>query len=189
MEFAENLILKMMEDPHERDRKAREHIYNRKERCKKTKEMWSYPLRPYGFWTFDRFNAQIHYDAQISQAPAPSPNPKGELPFIAGRPEDGGIRFPFAGLENFQVVDYSQNLYLDEMNQTSLKSSNFDIIKILKRKGEKTEKKKTGLCCLPELISTWKLGSDCATNSRGIEERLKLILIRKLQFSLPVSCC
>ncbi|KAI0527519.1 hypothetical protein KFK09_003123 [Dendrobium nobile] len=69
MEFAENLILKMMEDPHERDRKAREQIYNRKERCKKTKEMWSYPLRPYGFWTFDRFNAQIHYDAQISQAP------------------------------------------------------------------------------------------------------------------------
>ncbi|KAK8953481.1 hypothetical protein KSP40_PGU019712 [Platanthera guangdongensis] len=69
MEFAENLILRMMEDPQERDRRMREHIYMKKERCKKTKEMWSLPLRPYGFWTFDRFNVQIHYDAQISQAP------------------------------------------------------------------------------------------------------------------------
>ncbi|KAI3515980.1 hypothetical protein L1887_14887 [Cichorium endivia] len=67
MEFAENLILRMMEDPVERDRKFREHTYHMKERCAKTKEMWSYPIRPYGFWTFDRHNAQIFWDAQISQ--------------------------------------------------------------------------------------------------------------------------
>ncbi|CAH1433794.1 unnamed protein product [Lactuca virosa] len=48
MEFAENLILRMMEDPVERDRKFREHTYHMKERCAKTKEMWSYPIRPYG---------------------------------------------------------------------------------------------------------------------------------------------
>ncbi|KAM0952134.1 putative NADH-ubiquinone oxidoreductase 11kDa subunit [Dioscorea sansibarensis] len=69
MEFAENLILRLMEDPVERDRKAREHVYAIKEQCKKTKEMWSLPLRPYGFWTFERFNAQLYADAQISQAP------------------------------------------------------------------------------------------------------------------------
>ena len=59
MEFAENLIMRMMEDPVERDRKFREHVYHMKERCAKTKEMWSYPIRRYGFWTFDRHNAQI----------------------------------------------------------------------------------------------------------------------------------
>ncbi|KAG5554013.1 hypothetical protein RHGRI_011772 [Rhododendron griersonianum] len=69
MEFAENLILRMMEDPKERDRKFREHLYTVKDRCNKTKEMWSLPLRPYGFWTFDRHNAQLFWDPQISQAP------------------------------------------------------------------------------------------------------------------------
>ncbi|KAG0484047.1 hypothetical protein HPP92_012131 [Vanilla planifolia] len=69
MEFAENLILRMMEDPKERDRKMREKIYSRKTQCKKTKEMWSLPLRPYGFWTFDHFNVQLYADAQISQVP------------------------------------------------------------------------------------------------------------------------
>lgn len=68
-EFAENLILRLMEDPKERDRKFREHLYNLKDRCQKTKEMWSLPLRPYGFWTFDRHNAQIFWDSQISQVP------------------------------------------------------------------------------------------------------------------------
>ncbi|KAD2393715.1 hypothetical protein E3N88_40692 [Mikania micrantha] len=67
MEFAENLILRMMEDPVKRDEKFRDHVYHMKERCAKTKEMWSYPIRPYGFWTFDRHNAQIFWDAQISQ--------------------------------------------------------------------------------------------------------------------------
>ncbi|GAA0140126.1 hypothetical protein Leryth_015724 [Lithospermum erythrorhizon] len=67
MEFAENLILRMMEDPKERDRKFREHLYTLKDKCAKTKEMWSMPLRPYGFWTFDRHNSQIFWDAQISQ--------------------------------------------------------------------------------------------------------------------------
>ncbi|KAK3040864.1 hypothetical protein RJ639_029208 [Escallonia herrerae] len=70
MEFAENLILRMMEDPKERDRKFREHLYTMKDRCKKTKEMWALPIRPYGFWTFDRHNAQIFWDAQISQLEA-----------------------------------------------------------------------------------------------------------------------
>ncbi|KMZ59423.1 hypothetical protein ZOSMA_68G00090 [Zostera marina] len=69
MEFAENLILKMMEDPKERDRKSRQHVYEIKQRCNKTKEMWNLPLRPYGFWTFDRFNVQLAADAQISQVP------------------------------------------------------------------------------------------------------------------------
>ncbi|KAL5567022.1 hypothetical protein UlMin_030186 [Ulmus minor] len=69
MEFAENLILRMMEDPKERDRKFREHVYAVKDQCKKTKEMWSYPIRPYGFWTFERHNAQLRWDAQISQVP------------------------------------------------------------------------------------------------------------------------
>ncbi|KAH7515490.1 hypothetical protein FEM48_Zijuj10G0032100 [Ziziphus jujuba var. spinosa] len=68
-EFAENLILRLMEDPKERDRKFREHVYAVKDRCNKTKEMWSYPLRPYGFWTFERHNSQLRWDAQISQVP------------------------------------------------------------------------------------------------------------------------
>lgn len=69
MEFAENLILRMMEDPKERDKKFREHLYDLKDKCKKTKEMWSLPVRPYGFWTFERVNSQIFWDAQISQVP------------------------------------------------------------------------------------------------------------------------
>lgn len=66
MEFAENLVLRLMEDPNERDRKARERLYERKEQCKKTIEMHRLPLRPYGFWTFERHNAQIFWDEQIS---------------------------------------------------------------------------------------------------------------------------
>ena len=69
MEFAENLVLRLMEDPKERDRKFRERVYAVKDRCEKTKEMWSYPLRPYGFWTFERHNAQLAWDAKISQVP------------------------------------------------------------------------------------------------------------------------
>nr|KYP52941.1 hypothetical protein KK1_025142 [Cajanus cajan] len=65
MEFAENLILRIMEDPKERDRRFREHVYKVKKRCEKTKEMWSYPMRPYGFWTFERHNSQLAWDAQI----------------------------------------------------------------------------------------------------------------------------
>ncbi|KAI8527950.1 hypothetical protein RHMOL_Rhmol12G0113900 [Rhododendron molle] len=69
MEFAENLILRMMEDPRERDQKFREHLYTLKDRCKKIKEMWSLPLRPFGFWTIDCHNAQLFWDPQISQVP------------------------------------------------------------------------------------------------------------------------
>ncbi|PIA40196.1 hypothetical protein AQUCO_02500120v1 [Aquilegia coerulea] len=67
MEFAENLILRIMENPAERDRKFREHVYAVKDQRKKTKDMWSLPIRPYGFWTFDRHNSQLAWDAQISQ--------------------------------------------------------------------------------------------------------------------------
>lgn len=67
MEFAENLILRMMENPAERDRKFREHVYAVKDQCNKTKEMWALPIRPYGFWTFERHNSQLAWDAQISQ--------------------------------------------------------------------------------------------------------------------------
>jgi hypothetical protein len=35
MEFAENLVLKLMEDPKERDRRFREHVYKTKDRCAK----------------------------------------------------------------------------------------------------------------------------------------------------------
>ncbi|GFY99976.1 NADH-ubiquinone oxidoreductase [Actinidia chinensis var. chinensis] len=69
MEFAENLVLRLMEDPKERDRKFREILYAKKERCKFTLEIWNYPLRPYGFWTLDRHNAQLFWDPQISQVP------------------------------------------------------------------------------------------------------------------------
>ncbi|KAL0447255.1 UNVERIFIED_CONTAM: hypothetical protein Slati_1853400 [Sesamum latifolium] len=55
------LILRLMEDedPRERGREFREHLYLLKDRCKKTKQMWSLSLRPYGFWTFERHNAQM----------------------------------------------------------------------------------------------------------------------------------
>lgn len=69
MEFAENLILKLMEDPKERDRRARERLYAVKDRCDRTKEIWSFPIRPYGFWTFERHNSQLAWDPQISQVP------------------------------------------------------------------------------------------------------------------------
>ncbi|BBH10413.1 hypothetical protein Prudu_023197 [Prunus dulcis] len=49
MEFAENLILKLMEDPKERDRKFREHVYAVKDQCNKTKEMWPYLFVPMAF--------------------------------------------------------------------------------------------------------------------------------------------
>ncbi|WVZ60121.1 hypothetical protein U9M48_010181 [Paspalum notatum var. saurae] len=68
MEFAENLILRLMEDPDKRDQVRREHVYKMKERCERTKAAWSLPLRPYGFWTFERFNSQLSWDPQISQA-------------------------------------------------------------------------------------------------------------------------
>uniref|UniRef100_A0ACD5X306 Uncharacterized protein n=2 Tax=Avena sativa TaxID=4498 RepID=A0ACD5X306_AVESA len=68
MEFAENLILRMMEDPDQRDEAQRAHVYRMKERCERTKAAWALPLRPYGFWTFERFNSQLTGDAQISQA-------------------------------------------------------------------------------------------------------------------------
>ncbi|KAF5191080.1 Nadh-ubiquinone oxidoreductase [Thalictrum thalictroides] len=67
MEFAENLILRIMENPAERDRKSRERVYAAKDQCKKTKDIWSLPIRPYGFWTFERHNSQLAWDAQISQ--------------------------------------------------------------------------------------------------------------------------
>ena len=68
MEFAENLILRLMEDPDKRDEAQRAHVYRMKEACERTKAAWALPLRPYGFWTFERFNSQLTWDAQISQA-------------------------------------------------------------------------------------------------------------------------
>ncbi|MED6186123.1 hypothetical protein PIB30_063801 [Stylosanthes scabra] len=69
MEFAQHLVLKMMEDLEQRDRKFREHVYAVKDRCAKTKQMWSLPMRPYGFWTFHRHNSQLAWDAQIANVP------------------------------------------------------------------------------------------------------------------------
>jgi hypothetical protein len=54
--------------PDRRDQSQREHVYRMKERCERTKAAWSLPLRPYGFWSFDRFNSQLSWDPQISQA-------------------------------------------------------------------------------------------------------------------------
>ncbi|KAL4300504.1 hypothetical protein HN51_051951 [Arachis hypogaea] len=36
-------------------KKLREHV-NVKDKCPKTKEIWSLPFRPYCFWTFERHN-------------------------------------------------------------------------------------------------------------------------------------
>lgn len=47
IKFPENLILRLMEDPQERNWKLREHVYATKQRTKKILEMWS----------FDRYNA------------------------------------------------------------------------------------------------------------------------------------
>ncbi|KAF5726667.1 hypothetical protein HS088_TW22G00348 [Tripterygium wilfordii] len=68
MEFAENLILRLMEDPKERDRKTREHLYKMKAAGKRFMDDNSLPIRPYGFWTFERHNAQLRWDPQISHA-------------------------------------------------------------------------------------------------------------------------
>ncbi|KAG8062225.1 hypothetical protein GUJ93_ZPchr0003g18682 [Zizania palustris] len=73
MEFAENLILRMMEDPEKRDSAQREHVYRMKERCERTKAAWSLPLRPYGFWTFDRFNSQLSWDPRSAIRWPPRP--------------------------------------------------------------------------------------------------------------------
>ena len=69
MEFAQNLVLKMMEDPAERDRKFRECIYQNIEAQRKNHAKRSHPMRPYGFWTFERHNAQLYWDPQISNVP------------------------------------------------------------------------------------------------------------------------
>ncbi|KAI5013249.1 hypothetical protein ZWY2020_028203 [Hordeum vulgare] len=70
MEFAENLILRLMEDPEQRDEAQRAHVYRMKERCERTKAAWALPLRPYGFWTFDRFNSQLSWDPRSARQPA-----------------------------------------------------------------------------------------------------------------------
>ncbi|GAB2235480.1 hypothetical protein Drorol1_Dr00025905 [Drosera rotundifolia] len=44
----------------------REHLQTLQDKCKKTKEMWSLPLRPHGFWTFERHNFQLVWGAPIS---------------------------------------------------------------------------------------------------------------------------
>ncbi|KAK1259206.1 hypothetical protein QJS04_geneDACA010209 [Acorus gramineus] len=69
MEFAENMIRRMMEDPEERDKRFREQLYEAKARSQRFKEIWALPTRPYGFWTFDKNNAQLRWDPQISQVP------------------------------------------------------------------------------------------------------------------------
>ncbi|WJX76969.1 hypothetical protein P8452_60323 [Trifolium repens] len=63
-----------MEGRKERDHRFGEHVYKTKDRCAKTKEMWIYPMRPYGFWTSERHNSQLAWDAQISQAAVRSPS-------------------------------------------------------------------------------------------------------------------
>ncbi|KAE9587823.1 hypothetical protein Lal_00022027 [Lupinus albus] len=69
MEFAENLVLKMMEDPKKRDEKCRELVYQGFYGAKRNKEKRVFPMRPYGFWTFERHNSQLAWDAQISNVP------------------------------------------------------------------------------------------------------------------------
>ncbi|KAE9587822.1 hypothetical protein Lal_00022006 [Lupinus albus] len=66
MEFGENLVLRMMEDPKERDRKFREVVYQGFDGARRNMEKRVHPMRPYGFWTFERHNSQIAWDAQIN---------------------------------------------------------------------------------------------------------------------------
>lgn len=72
MEWAEDLIRRNMEDPKERERKRREYLYAVKERCKERLEVTSLPMRPYGFWTFDRQNLHLYWAMQISHRPGRS---------------------------------------------------------------------------------------------------------------------
>ncbi|XP_074563722.1 uncharacterized protein LOC141820332 [Curcuma longa] len=69
MEFAENLILRMMEDPKKRDETQRQRLYAVAEQCEKVKAYWALPLRPFGHWNFEHFNSQLRWDAHISQVP------------------------------------------------------------------------------------------------------------------------
>ncbi|KAI5011369.1 hypothetical protein ZWY2020_013506 [Hordeum vulgare] len=46
MEFAENLILWLMEDPEQRDEAQRAHVYLMKERCERTKAAWALRSAP-----------------------------------------------------------------------------------------------------------------------------------------------
>ena len=70
IEFAQNFVLKMMEDPAERDSKFRECMYQDIEGQTKNNVKRVYPMRPYGFWTFERHNVQLYWDPQISNVPS-----------------------------------------------------------------------------------------------------------------------
>ncbi|KAH7365219.1 hypothetical protein KP509_18G014800 [Ceratopteris richardii] len=65
-EFFGHLIRQRMEDPDERDRKIREHIINTKAKCEKVKEGWANPVKPYGYWTTDKYNYKYMLDRKIS---------------------------------------------------------------------------------------------------------------------------
>ncbi|GBG71231.1 hypothetical protein CBR_g8533 [Chara braunii] len=66
LEFAEALIRQGMEDPEERDKKFREHIYEMKDKCEKTKEQWRQPVKPFGYWNLDKNNHKFLLDLKLS---------------------------------------------------------------------------------------------------------------------------
>ncbi|XP_057854338.1 uncharacterized protein LOC131064255 [Cryptomeria japonica] len=68
MEFAEQLIRNSMEDPKQRERKRREHLYAVKQRCIERIEETKLPLRPYGFWTMEKHTLRLNWDKQMSNA-------------------------------------------------------------------------------------------------------------------------
>ncbi|CAM6120830.1 unnamed protein product [Calypogeia fissa] len=69
MEFMENWIRRSMEDPEERDRKWREHVYSTKAKCEQVKEAWAQPVKPYGSWNSDKNNHKFLMDLKLGRVP------------------------------------------------------------------------------------------------------------------------
>ncbi|KAI5060519.1 hypothetical protein GOP47_0024939 [Adiantum capillus-veneris] len=67
-EFFGYLIQRSMEDPEERDRKIREHIITTKANAEKVKQRWAHPVKPYGYWTTDKYNYKYQLERKISNA-------------------------------------------------------------------------------------------------------------------------
>ncbi|MCO5581095.1 hypothetical protein L7F22_034971 [Adiantum nelumboides] len=67
-EFFGYLIQRGMEDPEERDRKIHEHIIATKAKCEQVKEGWAHPVKPYGYWTTDKYNYKYQLERKISNA-------------------------------------------------------------------------------------------------------------------------
>ena len=65
-EFFGHVIRQSMEDPDERDQKIRDHVASTKAQCEKVKEGWAHPVKPYGYWTTDKYNYKYLLDLKMS---------------------------------------------------------------------------------------------------------------------------